>query len=101
MAEQLYDAIYQWRRVGKITITSLSLPFFQQLRPSAKVGTFNKEGSDFERLVTDVLAYADDFSLINQEYLPKDGSMSEVSCPQPAMPHPEHILSKLTGIHPG
>ncbi|KAF8599197.1 glucoamylase [Ceratobasidium sp. AG-I] len=77
VAEQLYDAIYQWRRVGKITITSLSLPFFQQLRPSAKVGTFKQGGEDFKRLIEDVLSYADDFSLINQEYIPADGSMSE------------------------
>ncbi|CAE6414958.1 unnamed protein product [Rhizoctonia solani] len=76
-AEQLYDAIYQWKRVGKITITSLSLPFFQQLHPGAKTGTFKRGQSEYNKLLDSVLSYADGFSLINAEYIPSDGSMSE------------------------
>ncbi|KAB5589453.1 hypothetical protein CTheo_7107 [Ceratobasidium theobromae] len=76
-AEQLYDAIYQWRRVGKITVTSTSLPFFRQLRPSATTGTFNQGSDEFEELIESVLEYADGFSLVNEEYIPADGSMSE------------------------
>ncbi|CAE6442105.1 unnamed protein product [Rhizoctonia solani] len=76
-AEQLYGAIYQWRRVGKITITSLSLPFFQQLRPSARTGTFKRGQTEFNKILESVLEYADGFSLINAEYIPSDGSMSE------------------------
>ncbi|KAG8768381.1 glycoside hydrolase 15 protein [Ceratobasidium sp. 428] len=76
-AEQLYDAVYQWRRVGKITITSLSLPFFQQLRSSTRAGTFKRGSEEFEELVASVVKYADEFSLINKKYIPADGSMSE------------------------
>ncbi|KAG8740241.1 hypothetical protein FRC10_004581 [Ceratobasidium sp. 414] len=76
-AEQLYDAVYQWRYAGEITITSLSLPFFQQLRPTARVGTFKRSDTEFEKLVSGVLKYADEFSLISKEYIPADGSMSE------------------------
>ncbi|KAG8680949.1 hypothetical protein FRC09_017857, partial [Ceratobasidium sp. 395] len=76
-AEQLYDAVYQWRRVGKITITSLSLPFFQQLRSSTRAGIFKRGSKEFDELVASVVNYADEFSLINKEYIPADGSMSE------------------------
>ncbi|KAG9089655.1 hypothetical protein FRC07_012280, partial [Ceratobasidium sp. 392] len=76
-AEQLYDAAYQWRHAGKIIITSLSLPFFQQIRSSTRVGTFGRGSNEFDELVSSVIKYADEFSLINKEYLPADGSMSE------------------------
>ncbi|CAE6388575.1 unnamed protein product [Rhizoctonia solani] len=76
-AEQLYGAIYQWRRVGKITITSLSLPFFQQLLPRAQTGAFKRGQTEYNEIMESVLTYADGFSLINAEYIPSDGSMSE------------------------
>ncbi|QRV81394.1 glycoside hydrolase family 15 protein [Ceratobasidium sp. AG-Ba] len=76
-AEQLYDAVYQWNRIGKITITSLSLPFFQQIQPTARTGTLKRDQETFKKLVSSVLRYADEFSLINKEYIPADGSMSE------------------------
>ncbi|KMU87519.1 glucoamylase [Coccidioides immitis H538.4] len=36
-AELLYDAIYQWNHTGKITITDVSLPFFQSIYKSAQI----------------------------------------------------------------
>ncbi|CAE6449375.1 unnamed protein product [Rhizoctonia solani] len=76
-AEQLYDTIYQWKRIGKITITSSSLAFFQQLLSDARPGTFKRGQAEYERIIDSVLRYADGFSLINAEYIPSDGSMSE------------------------
>ncbi|KAK5149060.1 hypothetical protein LTR04_000139 [Oleoguttula sp. CCFEE 6159] len=40
-AEVLYDAAAQFRRQGQLTIDSTSLSFFQQIYPSAAVGTYN------------------------------------------------------------
>lgn len=41
-AEQLYDALYQWDKQGRLTVTSVSLPFFQDL-VNVTTGTYPKE----------------------------------------------------------
>ncbi|GAB1526175.1 glycoside hydrolase 15 protein [Rhizoctonia solani] len=77
VAEQLYDAIYQWKRIGKISISSSSLPFFQQLLPNTHTGTFKRGQAEYDSIIESTWSYADDFSLINAKYIPSDGSMSE------------------------
>lgn len=60
-AEQLYDAIYQWNRIGSITITSTSLAFFQDLYSSAAVGTYSSSSSAFTSIISAVKTYADGY----------------------------------------
>ncbi|KAG9090988.1 hypothetical protein FRC07_011968, partial [Ceratobasidium sp. 392] len=45
-AEQLYDAIYQWLKLGQIPVTAVSLPFFKDIYSSAKVGTYSVISKD-------------------------------------------------------
>ncbi|QRW22993.1 glycoside hydrolase family 15 protein [Rhizoctonia solani] len=60
VAEQLYDAIYQWKRIGKISIS-----------------TFKRGQAEYDSIIESTWSYADDFSLINAKYIPSNGSMSE------------------------
>ncbi|KAL4923800.1 Six-hairpin glycosidase-like protein [Aspergillus undulatus] len=76
-AEQLYDAIYQWNHVGSITITQLSLPFFQALHPSAVPGTYSSSAEIYYQLIDAVRTYADGFVRIVKTYASHNGSLSE------------------------
>lgn len=60
-AEQLYDAVYQWQKIGALTITSTSLTFFQDIYPSAAVGTYASTSSTFTSIVSAVMTYADGY----------------------------------------
>lgn len=60
-AEGLYDAIHQWKRLGKIDITDVSLPFFKALYSSAKVGTYPSSTSTFSYIIAKVKDYADGY----------------------------------------
>ena len=60
-AEQLYDAVYQWKQQGSIAITSTSLAFFTDVYSSAAVGTYASSSSTFTSIVNAVSAYADSY----------------------------------------
>ncbi|KAL4790322.1 Six-hairpin glycosidase-like protein [Aspergillus venezuelensis] len=76
-AEQLYDAIYQWNHIGSITVTQLSLPFFQALHPSVIPGTHPSSSEVYSQLIDVVRTYADGFVRIVRNYTFHNGSMSE------------------------
>src|SRR5205085_90596 len=57
----LYDALYQWNRIGSITITSTSLAFFQDVYSSAAVGTYSSSSSTYSAIVSAVKTYADGY----------------------------------------
>lgn len=60
-AEQLYDAVYQWKRIGSLSITSTSLAFFKDVYPSAATGTYASSSSTFTSIVNAVSSYADSY----------------------------------------
>ncbi|KDQ19153.1 carbohydrate-binding module family 20 protein [Botryobasidium botryosum FD-172 SS1] len=76
-AEQLYQAIYQWKTTGSIPVTSISLNFFQQLFPSAQVGSYASSSSEFQTIVGAVQDYADEFVAIVAKYVGTNGALSE------------------------
>ncbi|EED14963.1 glucoamylase precursor, putative [Talaromyces stipitatus ATCC 10500] len=76
-AEQLYDAIYQWNKIGFINITSISLSFFQAIYPSAATGTYAAGSSTFNALISAVKTYADGYMSVVERYTPADGTLSE------------------------
>ncbi|KAJ4288340.1 hypothetical protein N0V88_007378 [Collariella sp. IMI 366227] len=76
-AEQLYDAIYVWKKEGSITITALSLPFFKDLLPSIAAGTYKSDSANFKSIIDAVFAYADSFMDVAAKYTPSDGSLTE------------------------
>jgi glucoamylase len=76
-AEQLYDAIYQWKKIGSITITSTSLAFFKDIYPSAAVGTYASGSSTFTSIINAVKTYADGYVSIVETHAMNNGSLSE------------------------
>jgi glucoamylase len=60
-AELLYDAVYQWNKIGSITIDSTSLSFFQDIYSSAATGTYASGSSTFSSIVSAVNTYADGY----------------------------------------
>lgn len=76
-AEQLYDAIYTWNRIGSLTITSVSLSFFRDLYSSAATGTYSSSSDTYSSIVSAVKEYADGYVSVVEKYAPSTGSLSE------------------------
>lgn len=76
-AEQLYDAIYQWNKIGSITIDSTSLAFFKDVYSSAATGTYAAGSTAFTSIVNAVKTYADGYVSIVQAHAMTNGSLSE------------------------
>ncbi|CAE6477837.1 unnamed protein product [Rhizoctonia solani] len=76
-AEQLYYASYTWLKLGNIQVTSLSLPFFQQIYPSAKIGTYSTVSKDGLGIFLAVRKYADQFMLVNKKFIGPKGGLAE------------------------
>ena len=76
-AEQLYDALYTWNRLGSITITDTSLAFFQDFESSVTAGTYASSSSTYSTLYNAVQAYADGYVNIVATYAQANGSLAE------------------------
>ncbi|PHH65141.1 hypothetical protein CDD81_3272 [Ophiocordyceps australis] len=76
-AEALYDSLHVWKQSGSLTVTSLSLAFFQDLLPDAAPGTYSKDSQMFDAIVDAVAAYADGFVDVVARYVGPHGSLSE------------------------
>lgn len=63
-AELLYDALYQWDRAGELTITDVSLSFFQDIYSNAAVGTYQSSSTTYSDIVDAVRTYADGYMSI-------------------------------------
>ena len=76
-AELLYDALYQWQRLGTLTVTSTSLAFFRDFSPSIAIGTYSSSSTTYFTLTTAVRNYADGYMSIVEKYTPSDGGLAE------------------------
>ncbi|KAJ5691682.1 hypothetical protein N7488_012417 [Penicillium malachiteum] len=76
-AEQLYDALYTWNRLGSLEVTSVSLAFFKAIYSSAATGTYSSSSSTYSSIVSAVKTYADGYMSIVEEYAASNGSLSE------------------------
>ncbi|EAW09113.1 putative glucan 1,4-alpha-glucosidase [Aspergillus clavatus NRRL 1] len=76
-AEQLYDALYVWRKQGSLTVTEISLPFFRDFSDTIKPGTYRANSATYQSLTRAVGNYADGFTSLVQESTPRNGSLAE------------------------
>ncbi|SPQ26555.1 c476dcc6-bc0f-4ec0-b2df-b3d1867e7b8d [Thermothielavioides terrestris] len=76
-AEQLYDALYVWKKQGSITVTSTSLAFFKDFSSSITPGTYSSSTSTYTTLYNAISAYADGYMNIVAQYAQTNGSLSE------------------------
>ncbi|KAM0283158.1 hypothetical protein ACHAQH_002640 [Verticillium albo-atrum] len=76
-AEQLYDAIYVWKRSSSISVTSVSLPFFQALIPGISTGTYASGSTTYNNIISTVSTYADGYIDVAATYIPSGGNIAE------------------------
>jgi glucoamylase len=76
-AEQLYDALYTWNKLGSLTITTTSLSFFKDFLSSATTGTYASSSSTYTTLTSAIKTYADGYMNIVATYAQSNGSLSE------------------------
>ncbi|KAG8684944.1 hypothetical protein FRC08_013398, partial [Ceratobasidium sp. 394] len=76
-AEQLYDALYQWNKLGNITVTATSLAFFQQFSSSITAGNYSSTSTQYSTLTSAIKTYADGFVAIVQTYIGTNGALAE------------------------
>ncbi|KAI9158456.1 Glucoamylase [Paramyrothecium foliicola] len=77
VAEQLYDAVFVWKKEGAITVTSQSLAFFRDLVPGVAAGTYRTGSSTYTTILNAVSTYADGFVNVVATYVAPDGSLAE------------------------
>lgn len=75
-AEFLYDAYAQFSQAGSITVDSVSLPFWSDLVPTVKQGTYADDGN-VSTLLDAVKTYADGFMEQVATYTPANGTLNE------------------------
>ncbi|CAE6485537.1 unnamed protein product, partial [Rhizoctonia solani] len=76
-AEQLYDALYQWNKLGQIPVTSKSLAFFQQFSSSIAAGNYSSSSAEYSTITTGVKTFADGFVAIVKQYIGTNGALAE------------------------
>ncbi|KAI9285590.1 glucoamylase 1 [Umbelopsis sp. AD052] len=77
-AELYYRAILEWKAAGKITVTSISQPFFAQFYSSAASGdVYTSTSTQFSTITTGVANAADLVFARVQKHANTDGSLSE------------------------
>ncbi|MCJ1412272.1 hypothetical protein MMC19_006365 [Ptychographa xylographoides] len=76
-AEILYDALYQWNRIGTLSVTTTSLAFFRDFMPSVATGTYASSSSTYSTLTTAIKNYADGYMSVIEKYTPSGGALAE------------------------
>ncbi|KFZ23642.1 hypothetical protein V502_01878 [Pseudogymnoascus sp. VKM F-4520 (FW-2644)] len=76
-AEQLYDALHVWAVQASITVTPISLAFFQDFDSSIAAGTYSSSDSTYVSLLDKVKAYADSYIAIVEKFTPSSRSFCE------------------------
>jgi glucoamylase len=76
-AEQLYSAMYQWDKLGSVTVDATSLAFFKDIVPNVTVGAYAKSSSTYTSIMSAVRTYADGYIAVVQKYTPSNGGLAE------------------------
>ncbi|KAJ5729558.1 Glucoamylase [Penicillium malachiteum] len=76
-AEMLYDALYQWNKIGSLEVTQTSLAFFRDFDSTIKAGTYSSRTKTYKSLTSAIRAYADGFVGLVEKYTPSNGSLAE------------------------
>lgn len=77
VSEQLYDAIYVWKKQAHIVVTDVSLAFWRDLVLDIKPGFYPFGTKTYGKLLDAAAKYADGFVDIVSTYVGDGGSMSE------------------------
>ncbi|KAJ2895533.1 hypothetical protein MKZ38_006383 [Zalerion maritima] len=69
-AEFLFDAAIVWDQLGKIEVTEISLPFFQQHVGNITVGMYSAEDEEFDFIVEKVRNYGYQYLMLGNSMIP-------------------------------
>lgn len=75
-AELLYDALYQWSKIGSLSVTSTSQAFFEDFS-SVATGTYSASSSTYSTLTSAIKTYADGYLSVVEKYTPSNLSLAE------------------------
>lgn len=73
----LYDALYQWNKIGSLEVTQTSLAFFKDFDSTIKAGIYSSRTKTYKSLTSAIRAYADGFVGLVEKYTPSNGSLAE------------------------
>jgi glucoamylase len=59
VAEQIYDALITWDKIGKLEVTPVSLKFFRQVDKTIKTGVYPKRSKKYQKLTATLRLWAD------------------------------------------
>ncbi|KAI0046328.1 glycoside hydrolase family 15 protein [Auriscalpium vulgare] len=76
-AEQLYDALATWEKLGGLEITDVSLKFFRQFDPKVKTGKYAKSSGIYRRLTNAIREWADEVLVLLSKHTPDDFILTE------------------------
>ncbi|KAI0669272.1 glucoamylase [Trametes maxima] len=76
-AEQLYDALIVWDKLGGLNVTDTSLAFFQQFSSGVKAGSYDAESDTYKTLTSAIKDFADGFLTVNAKFTPSNGGLAE------------------------
>ncbi|KAL8998945.1 MAG: hypothetical protein Q9188_005991 [Gyalolechia gomerana] len=77
VAEQLYDALYQFDRLARLDIDATSLPFYRDLDPSIQTGSYALSSGVYANITSAIRRYADGYLSIVQKYTAPGGGLAE------------------------
>ncbi|KAI0060541.1 Six-hairpin glycosidase [Artomyces pyxidatus] len=76
-AEQLYDALSTWEKLGGLDVTPVSRKFFVQFDANIKPGHYTKGSSTYRHLTTAIREYADEVLVLLSKHTPEDFILTE------------------------
>ncbi|KAH9971145.1 Six-hairpin glycosidase-like protein [Lactifluus volemus] len=72
VAEQIFDALNTWDRLGELEVTSVSLKFFRDFDKTIRIGKYKRGSGTYERLKTVLNKYAENTIISLAERTPSD-----------------------------
>jgi hypothetical protein len=72
VAEQIFDALITWDKIGQLEVTRVSLKFFQQIDKGVKIGTYAKRSKTYKQLTATLKKWAENTLLSLAQRTPPD-----------------------------
>ncbi|KAF8259961.1 Six-hairpin glycosidase-like protein [Lactarius quietus] len=72
IAEQIFDALITWDLIGSLSVTKVSLKFFQQFDKRVKIGTYEKHSHTYKKLTSAMRTWAENTLISLEERTPPD-----------------------------
>jgi glucoamylase len=72
VAEQIFDALETWDRLGELEVTSVSLKFFRDFDKTIRIGKYKRGSGSYERLKTALGKWAENTIISLADRTPGD-----------------------------